>query len=209
MNLIIIANLSFIYFYLKSYFKSIKRQKQSLFPIILITAAVYLLLFYRFRTGTEFTFLITITSILIIILVVDLFEMLIPDSLILMMVIVNFIYILFNYLVKGVKLNIFFHLSGLLLGGLIFLIIIFLSKGGMGLGDVTLISAIGFIVGPYYILLNILLSFFIGTFISIFLLLTKIKSNKDPIPFGPFIISAFYITILYGDKLINWYINLL
>jgi len=93
-------------------------------------------------------------------------------------------------------------------GGL-FLAIVLLSRGGMGGGDVTLIAALGFVIGIKYILLTIFLSFILGAIISIILLVTKLKTRKDPIPFGPFIVLAFFITVLWGSEIINWYFNLL
>ena len=95
---------------------------------------------------------------------------------------------------------------GFVIGGLIFLIILIVSKGGMGGGDVKLIGALGFILGVPKVFLNIFLSFLIGGIISIFLLVFKIKGRKDPIPFGPFIILAFTITSFWGDRIIDWYI---
>src|SRR5699024_8354232 len=132
--------------------------------------------------------------------------MVIPDILILCIIGITVLYHIMNYFLYGTKVNMLFHISGLLIAGLIFILSFILSNGGIGQGDVLLISAFGFVLGPYYILLNILLSFFIGSTISIFLLLTKIKRRKDPIPFGPFIIISFFITVLYGPRIINWYL---
>jgi len=32
---------------------------------------------------------------------------------------------------------------------------------------------------------------------------------KDYIPFGPFIILSFFITIFFGDRILAWYLGLL
>ncbi|MDD4046723.1 MAG: A24 family peptidase, partial [Tissierellia bacterium] len=98
---------------------------------------------------------------------------------------------------------------GFLVAGGLFLAIVFVSGGGMGGGDVTLIGVLGFVLGAKYVLLNILLSFVLGAIISIVLLAAKIKTRKDPIPFGPFIVLGFFITVLLGQDIINWYFNLL
>ena len=87
--------------------------------------------------------------------------------------------------------------------------IVILSRGGMGGGDVTLIGALGYVLGVRLIMLNILLSFIIGALISIILLATKIKTRKDPIPFGPFIVVAFYFTVLWGEGIIDLYWRML
>ena len=69
------------------------------------------------------------------------------------------------------------------------------DRGGMGQGDVTLISALGFVLGLKKILLVIFLSFVIAACASLILLGTKRKTLKDPIPFGVFIVVAFFITV--------------
>jgi leader peptidase (prepilin peptidase)/N-methyltransferase len=76
-------------------------------------------------------------------------------------------------------------------------------------GDITLIGALGFVLGLKYVLLNIFLSFISGAIISVFLLAAKIKKRKDPVPFGPFIVLGFYMTGLWGKEIINLYINLI
>jgi len=103
--------------------------------------------------------------------------------------------------------NILQSVGGLILSGLFFLLIIFLSKGGMGEGDVTLISSLGFILGIKDIFLTIFLSFVVGAIISVFLLITKIKGRKDPIPFGPFIIFSFFMVVFWGNQFVQWYLN--
>jgi leader peptidase (prepilin peptidase)/N-methyltransferase len=135
--------------------------------------------------------------------------MIIPDILVVIILILSILYKGFNYFTYGISLSLFSSLSGLLLAGGIFLAIVLLSKGGMGGGDVTLIASLGFVLGTKYILLNIFLSFILGAIISIFLLVTKIKGRKDPIPFGPFIILGFYITVLWGNSIVNMYFDLL
>ena len=79
----------------------------------------------------------------------------------------------------------------------------------MGGGDVTLIGALGFVLGLRRIFLVIFLSFLLGAIISVFLLATRLKTRKDPIPFGPFIVLGFFIALFLGDNLLDWYFNIL
>ena len=80
-----------------------------------------------------------------------------------------------------------------------------LFRSGMGGGDVTPIGVLGFVLGVKNIFLNIFLSFVLGSIISIFLLVSKLKTRKDPIPFGPFIILSFFLVLLYGEELLQFY----
>lgn len=72
------------------------------------------------------------------------------------------------------------------------------KKDTIGFGDIKLMAGLGSIVGVVAILKTLYLSFFIGGIIGIFLIILKRKSRKEYIPFGPFIISAFYI-VIYMD----------
>lgn len=210
MFLIILANLLIIHLYLRNYLSHSKLNKKTIYPsIYLIAILKYFLIYHRFGIGIDFLFLSVVFSIMMLIIIVDLIEMKIPDNLVVCIISVTFIYHVTNFMLNGIRPNFIFHISGALLACLIFILILIISRGGIGQGDITLISAVGLILGPYYVLVNIILSFTLGSLISIFLLLTKIKNRKDPIPFGPFIIISFFITKLYGPYILNWYLNLL
>lgn len=178
------------------------------YPLIeLSNPIIYLLLFYKFNFTIDFIFYALIASVLIIITIIDLKEMIIPDSLIIIILIISILHKATNYFINKTQINFLDSIGGLLLAGVLFILIILISKGGMGGGDVTLIGSLGFILGIKNIFLTIFISFILGAIISIFLLITKIKGKKDPIPFGPFIILGFLITLFWGERLINWYMT--
>lgn len=91
-------------------------------------------------------------------------------------------------------------------GGGIFLLIAMVS-GGMGGGDIKFVAALGLCFGWQSLLLIILLSFIFGGVIGVLLLLLKIKSRKDFIPFGPFIALGALLSMLYGNNIITWYLG--
>ena len=166
-------------------------------------------MYFKFSLSVDFIFYSLISSVLLAIIFIDFKEMIIPDSLVLSIVVFTIIYKTANYFVYGLSPDLFGSILGMLIAGGLFLAIVMLSRGGMGGGDVTLIGALGFVLGVKYILLNIFLSFVLGAIISVFLLAAKIKTRKDPIPFGPFIALGFFMTVLMGQSIINWYFNLL
>ncbi|MDD3939547.1 MAG: hypothetical protein PHF49_02745, partial [Patescibacteria group bacterium] len=59
------------------------------------------------------------------------------------------------------------------------------------------------------LILALILAYFIGAIISIILLLAYKKNLRSKIALGPFLASGAIIASLYGDKLLNWYLNLL
>lgn len=180
----------------------------SQYPIIeLFNGVLYLLIYIKFDFTLEFFFYCILFSILMVVALIDLKHMIIPDVLILCIFILSILYKIAAYVLWMEPFNIVQSVGGLILSGLFFLLIIFLSKGGMGEGDVTLISSLGFILGIKDIFLTIFLSFVVGAIISVFLLVTKIKGRKDPIPFGPFIIFSFFMVVFWGNQFVQWYLN--
>lgn len=200
----------FSYISLKGKCRYCKTKISSQYPLIeALNALVYILLFIKFGFSPIFVFYALVASALIAIAIIDLKRLIIPDSLVISIIIFAVLYKSLNYFIYGISPLILDSILGLLIAGGIFLAIVILSRGGMGGGDVTLIGALGFVLGLKYILLTIFLSFLYGSIISIFLLATKLKTRKDPIPFGPFIILAFFTTIFFGQSLLQWYINIL
>jgi prepilin signal peptidase PulO-like enzyme (type II secretory pathway) len=106
------------------------------------------------------------------------------------------------------------NLIGSLIGILIisgsFYLLYILSKGKwIGGGDVKLGFLIGMLVGgPLYSVLVLFLASTTGTISALpFFISGKIKRNSL-LPFGPFLILATIITVLFGASIIHWYKNL-
>ena len=101
----------------------------------------------------------------------------------------------------------------MLLGGLagfaVMLAIFLLSRGGMGGGDVKFALVLGMWLGWETALLSLLFAFIIGGVTGIMLMALKIKSRKDPVPFGPFMALSALIFVLFGQSLSSWYWSLL
>jgi prepilin signal peptidase PulO-like enzyme (type II secretory pathway) len=87
---------------------------------------------------------------------------------------------------------------GALIGGGIFLLAHFISKGGVGMGDVKLFAVIGFYVGNGSIMAAAFLSVMAGAVYSITMLLFKKIKLKEEIPFAPFIFVGTILTMALG-----------
>lgn len=171
----------------------------------LLNGLLYMILYIKLGLTMDFVFYTIIFSLLIIISFIDLEYKIIPNFLNILILTLSILYKILGSLIYNISPSFIKSLLGLLISSSVFIIIILISKGGMGGGDMKLIGALGFILGSKKILLNIVLAFIIGGIISMFLLLFKIKDRKDSIPFGPFISLAFIITIIWGPEIINCY----
>ncbi len=82
------------------------------------------------------------------------------------------------------------------------------GKEGMGHGDFKLLAALGAWLGWMKLPLIILLSSLVGTIVAILLIVLKRQERSSPIPFGPFLAIAGLIALLWGNQLIQTYLQL-
>lgn len=102
------------------------------------------------------------------------------------------------------------HIFGALVGLIFFGIIIAVSRGrAMGLGDLKLIAAMGLMLGWPDSGFVIGLSFIIGALWGGYLLLFKNKKLKQAVPFGPFLVAGFWLTVFFSHDLTGWYFSLI
>lgn len=174
------------------------------YPIIeLLNGLIAMIIYIRFGWGMDFVFYLLISSILIVISFIDLNHGIIPNFLNIIILILGIIYRFINFILYDIPLDLIDGILGFSISSFAFIVIIIVSKGGMGFGDFKLIGVLGFLLGIKKILLNIFLAFLVGSIVSIFLLVFKIKKRTDSIPFGPFICIAFMITIFWGIDILK------
>jgi len=174
------------------------------YPLIeLLNGILYLFVFYKYGfTWISVMHSITV-SVLIVVFLIDLRYKIIPDSIIIFgLLYTTIISIIF------IDINIMNKIYGFLFGFGLFLLIALVTNA-MGGGDIKLMGFLGLNFGLKGILFITVSSFVIGAVVSVGLLISKIATRKDFIPFGPFIALAAVIYIFWGEELINIYFNLI
>lgn len=68
-------------------------------------------------------------------------------------------------------------------------------------------AMMGAFLGWKLVLLAILLGVFAGGAVAIGLLSTGSKGRKDPVPFGPFLALGAVVSLLWGHRLLAWYLD--
>jgi leader peptidase (prepilin peptidase)/N-methyltransferase len=81
------------------------------------------------------------------------------------------------------------------------------GKEGMGYGDFKLLGAIGAWVGWQALPVVILFSSVVGATLGIGLILFKGRDHNLPMPFGPFLAAAGWLTLLWGSDIISLYLR--
>lgn len=82
-------------------------------------------------------------------------------------------------------------------------------KGGMGWGDVKMAGLMGLVTGFPLIFVALFLAVTTGGLVAGLLLLFRLKRRRETIPFAPFLAVATMATLLWGNKILNWYLGLL
>lgn len=98
--------------------------------------------------------------------------------------------------------------SALLAGGVFYAIAALSGGKWLGGGDIKLVFLMGLVLGPTKTLLALLFAFNSAALIGLALIGLKLKTRKDLIPFGPFLVAGTIIAYLLGGPVIEWYMNL-
>lgn len=145
----------------------------------------------------------TIISIFIVVFVIDFKFSLIPTSFVFAGSLLSLIYNYF-FLNSSVFVD---HVIGAFLCAIFFLTIVFLTRGrGMGEGDIFLGFFIGMILGIKAGILAIFLAFVIGAIVSVFLILFGKKHFGQTVPFAPFLVFGFLISLFFSSPILSWYL---
>jgi len=75
------------------------------------------------------------------------------------------------------------------------------GKEGMGFGDFKLLAALGAWLGWQSLPLIILLSSVVGAVLGIVLLTVRGQGRNQPLPFGPYLAVAGWVTLLWGERI--------
>ena len=113
------------------------------------------------------------------------------------------------FLITGITGSILSSIIAGVTGFIIFLLIVIISRGGMGFGDVKMVGLIGLVIGWPRVFIAILIGILLGGLVAIFLLFLKIKGRKQTIPFGPFLAIGAMVTLLYGAEIWSWYLKII
>jgi len=167
------------------------------------TALIFTFLFWQYGLSWQFPLLAVYAAVLLTISVIDLQHKLILNVIVYPMAILVFIIDIF---VPG--LGWWRALAGMGVGFVILLIPALISRSGMGEGDVKMAGLVGLMCGFPRVFAAILGGIILGGVVAIVLIATKKKSRKDGIAFGPFLALGAFITLLWGQPIITWYLHL-
>jgi leader peptidase (prepilin peptidase)/N-methyltransferase len=178
------------------------------YPVVeLLTGLVYIIIYQIYGLSVQSLICIILSSALIIIAFIDLNEQIVPDVISLPGIIIGLTLSFFVPYLSFIN-----SALGVVVGGGIILIIALVGsavfkKEAIGGGDIKLAAMIGAFLGWKYIVISLFFGFFLGALTGIILVLSRVKSRADAVPFGPFIALGSIITLLWGEKILLWYLG--
>jgi leader peptidase (prepilin peptidase)/N-methyltransferase len=176
------------------------------YPLVeFATGLLSTLVAWHFGFGLAGFAAIVATWLLIAMTFIDLDTMLLPDQLTLSLLWLGLILSIESPFVSSQDALIGAAIGYLSLWSLYWAFKLLTGKEGMGYGDFKLLAAIGAWVGWQHLPVVILLSSFVGAVAGVTLLTIQGKDRNQPIPFGPYLAAAGWLTILYGDVIITYY----
>ncbi|MCF2948678.1 A24 family peptidase [Paraglaciecola aquimarina] len=175
------------------------------YPLVeLATGLLSALVAWKFGFGLAGLAAVLATWLLIAMTFIDLDTMLLPDQLTLSLLWIGLIISIDSTFVSTQDAIIGAAVGYLCLWSLYWAFKLLTGKEGMGYGDFKLLAAIGAWVGWQHLPVVVLLSSFVGAIVGITLLSIQGKDKSQPIPFGPYLATAGWLTLLYGD----WFVDL-
>lgn len=188
------------------------------YPLVeLLTALLFFIsaYFWDYSTPWSVAALITWLALLVGLIALALYDfkyMILPTQIIYKLYIVLFIGLGIQFILgRPIEQLLSMLISALLLGGL-FWLLYQISKGSwIGGGDVRLGYLLGFIL---FTTISTFLMLFIASILALLIgtIMAKINNKKIKslkLPFGPFLISATYISVIFGQEIINLYLSLI
>ena len=168
----------------------------------LIGGLLAMLCFYRFKIDWMTIIAFIFSMILIAITMIDLDTMTIPNGLVIACFIVAVISFPF------INITILDRVVGFFILSVPLYLLNLIIPDCFGGGDIKLLAVCGLMLGWQ----NLLVGMFIGVFIAgsyaAYLMLTHKVDRKSHIAFGPYICIGVFIALLYGERLLCWYLSL-
>ncbi|WP_339616427.1 A24 family peptidase [uncultured Gilvimarinus sp.] len=179
------------------------------YPLIeLATALLSMAVVFYFGVTWQSAAVLALTWALITLTVIDFDTQLLPDNITLPLM---WLGLIVNYF--GLVTDLHSALWGAVFGYLSLWSVfwafkLLTGKEGMGYGDFKLLAALGAWMGWQMLPLIIILSSLVGAVIGIGMIIVMGRDKNIPIPFGPYLAIAGWIALLWGDEIVQQYLQL-
>lgn len=197
------------YIFLKGRCSECSQKISIRYPIIeLATAVLSITVAWHFGFSWQTLCALLLTWALISLSMIDFDHKLLPDNIVL-----PFLWLGLLININGVFTDLQSALIGAIAGylslwSIFWLFKLLTGKEGMGYGDFKLLALFGAWLGWQYLLQIVLLSSLVGAILGIALIVIFGRDRSIPIPFGPYLATAGWISLLWGKEINQAYLGL-
>ena len=171
------------------------------------TALLSLLVVWRFGVGWETAAALLLTWGLIALALIDLDTQLLPDAITLPLLWAGLLASLAGWFTDSRSAILGAALGYLSLWGFYRLFRLMTGKEGMGYGDFKLLALLGAWLGWPHLPQIVLVSTLTGAIVGVLLILLRGHDRQAPIPFGPYLAAAGWISLLWGQEVNEAYLS--
>lgn len=168
-----------------------------------LTAILSALVAWQFGWSVQGVLALALTWTLIALTFIDADTTLLPDSMTLPLMWLGLLANVFGVFAPLEEAVIGAAVGYLSLWSVYWLFKLATGREGMGYGDFKLLAALGAWLGYTMLLPIILLSSIVGAVVGGGLMLMARRGRDIPIPFGPYLAAAGFLTLLVGDRLLG------
>lgn len=179
------------------------------YPLVeLGSGFLFAFLYLRYGLSWQFAFYAAYTAILVLVTVTDVERRLILNVVTYPGIVLALIG---SFFVPGINWKL--ALLGTVIGYVTFYVLavvgnLLMGPGALGGGDVTLAAFVGAVTGFPLVIEALLITILAGGAISLLLIVTRIRTMRDYIPYGPFLVIGGWVTMLWGWEIANWFFAL-
>lgn len=178
------------------------------YPIVeLATGLLSLSVAIHFGFSWQTAAALPLTWALIALTLIDFDEQLLPDSIVLPMLWLGLLLSLFDIFTDSHSAIIGAACGYLSLWLVFQLFKLLTGKEGMGYGDFKLFALFGAWFGWQSLVQVILLSSVVGAMVGILLIIIRGRDRNIPIPFGPYLAAAGWISLIWGEQINSAYLQ--
>ena len=178
------------------------------YPLVeLLTGLAFGIVVWQFGMSWQSVAALAFTAILIAASGIDVRTTLLPDTLTLPLLWLGLLISLLPVFVDSHTAIIGAAAGYLSLWSVFWLFKLLTGKEGMGYGDFKLLAALCAWSGISALIPTLLMSSLIGAIVGSLWLSLRGKDKATPIPFGPYLAAAGWVQLIWGEQIVNAYLN--
>ncbi|TCX51895.1 MULTISPECIES: A24 family peptidase [unclassified Dehalobacter] len=189
----------FSYLFLRGRCKNCQGPISPVYPAVeLLNGILYLIVWFTYGLNLESVFVAILLSVLVVVAFIDWQKKVIPDKLVIFVLGLSVLHGVYQSVCLGAAW--YTWVIGFFAASLPLFLLSLFFPDGLGGGDIKLMAAAGFFMGPP-VLLALFLGSLYASITAVLLITVKKRSLKSEISFGPFLSLGIFTVMIFGEQI--------